>query len=60
MRDLVSMVLDLIGSLLIVAALAVWVSQYSLALALGVAGGGLLVLSWLPDSQILRRKRARR
>lgn len=48
--------LDLGGSLLIIAALAVAVGVVSIAGGLGVAGIGLLVLSWLIDKRAARRK----
>jgi len=44
--------LDLAGSLLIVAALAVFVAPYSLAGALGVAGAGLIAVSWVIDNPL--------
>lgn len=43
--------LDLIGALLVIAALAVFVSTFTIAGGLGVAGSGLLALSWLIDRQ---------
>lgn len=48
--------LDLLGSLLLVLAVAVWVAQWTLPGALAAAGLLLLVLSWLID----RRQRANR
>lgn len=48
--------LDLAGSLLVIAALAVAVGFISIAGGLGVAGVGLLVLSWLIDQRDARRK----
>jgi hypothetical protein len=47
--------LDLAGSLLIIAALAVAVAMFTIAGGLGVAGVGLLVLSWLIDQRATRR-----
>lgn len=42
-------ILDLIGSLLVIAAIALAVAAYSLPGALAAAGVLLLVLSWLID-----------
>ncbi|QIK83102.1 hypothetical protein [Sanguibacter sp. HDW7] len=50
--------LDLAGSLLIVAAIAVALAPVSLALALGAAGTGILALSWVIDKP--RRRKGRR
>lgn len=47
--------LDLAGSLFIIAALAVLVGTFTVAGGLGVAGIGLLVLSWLIDQRASRR-----
>lgn len=47
--------LDLAGSLLIIAALAVFVGMFTVAGGLGVAGVGLLVLSWLVDQRAAGR-----
>lgn len=47
--------LDLIGALLLITALAVFVSTFTIAGALAVAGIGVLVLSWLIDRQSTRR-----
>ena len=55
MYDLVTSALDLVGALLLVAALTVLVWPLSVAAALAVAGGGLLAVSWLVD--FLRRPR---
>ncbi|MHB1063539.1 MAG: hypothetical protein ACYC1Z_03435 [Georgenia sp.] len=63
MRDLITTVLDLLGMLLVVAGAAVWVGQWSTAGALTVAGGGLLLSSWVADrwqSWMARRKRGQR
>lgn len=49
--------LDLVGSLLVVAALAVFIAPFSVAGAIGVAGVGLLVLSILIDRGPIRRRR---
>lgn len=59
MRDLASTLLDLVGGLLIVAALALWVASFSLPLALAAAGAGMLLLSWLPESRLMNRRRTR-
>ncbi len=42
-------VLDLVGALLLIVAVAVLAWPVSAALALGLAGGGVLLLSWLAD-----------
>ena len=42
-------VLDLVGALLLIVAVAVLAWPVSAALALGLAGGGVLALSWLAD-----------
>lgn len=42
-------VLDLVGALLIVGALALVVAAWSVPAAIGVMGVGVLVLSWLID-----------
>lgn len=47
--------LDLIGALLLIAALAVFVSMFTIAGGLGVGGLGLLALSWLIDRQAAGR-----
>ena len=49
--------LDLIGSLCVIAALAVAVGIFSSAGGLGVAGVGLLALSWLIDRKASGRGR---
>jgi hypothetical protein len=49
--------LDLVGSLLVVVALAVFVAPFSVAGAIGVAGVGLLVLSIVIDRGPTRRRR---
>lgn len=53
MIALLTSVLDLVGMLLLVIALAVLVGTWSLPGALAAAGVGVLVVSWLVD----RRKR---
>ncbi|MEJ1087045.1 hypothetical protein WDU99_01795 [Microbacterium sp. Mu-80] len=52
--------LDLVGSLLVIAALAVFVAMFTLAGGLAVAGVGLLALSWLIDRQAAGRGREQR
>lgn len=47
--------LDLLGALLVIAALAVFVGGFSLAGGMGVAGLGVLVLSWFIDRQAADR-----
>jgi len=49
--------LDLLGSLLVIAALAVLVGTYSLAAGLAVAGLLLLALSYTIDRQAAARRR---
>lgn len=46
---MVTTVLDLLGALLLVVALAVLVWPASVAGAFGAAGAGVLVLSWVID-----------
>jgi VIT1/CCC1 family predicted Fe2+/Mn2+ transporter len=58
-RELITTILDLIGALLLVLAVAVWVAQFSLPAALAAAGLLLLGTSWLIDLR-LRRKAGRR
>lgn len=54
---MVTTILDLLGSLLLVAGLAVWLGALlGLAAGLVAAGVGLLVLSWIID----RPKKARK
>lgn len=69
MRELVAIVLDLLGGLLLVAAAAVWATRVDPALGLAVAGVGLLTVSWLGDragtwkprlQALAARRRARR
>ena len=49
MHQLLTSVLDLLGLLLLVAAAAVFVSEWSSPGALATAGVGLLLGSWLLD-----------
>lgn len=49
--------LDLIGALLVIAALAVFVATVTIAGGLAVAGVGLLALSWLIDRQAAGRRK---
>lgn len=52
MRDLITTILDFVGALLIVAALAVLGAELEftdLFRGLAVAGAGLLIVSWLFD-----------
>ena len=52
MRDLLTMVLDLLGAVLLVAAASVWAAELEVSAVvrgLGVAGGGLLFVSWVLD-----------
>lgn len=58
MRELVTTVLDLAGLLLLVAAAATLTSRVDPSLGLAVAGGGLLVVSWLGD--VMARRAAAR
>lgn len=58
MRDLLTTILDIVGALLLVAALAVLAAELAptdLFRGLAVAGAGLLAVSWLFD---LRRPKA--
>lgn len=58
MLDLLTDTLDLLGLLLIVAALAVGAGVLlGVTAALGVAGVGLLAVSWLVDRLLRPRKR---
>ncbi|WP_309129471.1 hypothetical protein [Microbacterium sp.] len=47
--------LDLLGALLVIAALAAFVGTFTIAGGLGVAGVGLLALSWLIDRRAAGR-----
>lgn len=49
MIGVLTSILDLLGLLLLVAAVAVLVGGWTLPGALGVAGVGLLAVSWLVD-----------
>lgn len=53
-------VLDLAGSLLVIAALAVFVGTFTVAGGLGVAGVGLLIFSWLIDQRATGRGKGSR
>jgi uncharacterized membrane protein YkgB len=46
-RELVTTVMEIVGGLLVVAALAVWAAAVALPLALAVAGVGMVAFSWL-------------
>ena len=49
--------LDLVGALLVIAALGVFVGAYSLPGGIAVAGAGVLALSYLLDLQAAARRR---
>ena len=49
MNRLITTALDLVGLLLVVAALSLLAATISIPLALGVAGAGTLAVSWLID-----------
>jgi hypothetical protein len=49
-RTNLTTVLDLLGALLVIAALTVWIAGHSLPLALAAAGASLLAFSWLTDT----------
>lgn len=58
MKASVTTVLDVVGSLLLVAACAVWAAALDvlpLVRGLAVAGGGLLLVSWFIDGAPLPR-----
>ncbi|WP_411732178.1 hypothetical protein [Paeniglutamicibacter sp.] len=46
---MITTLLDLLGALLVLCAVALFVAQWSIPGALGAAGAGVLVLSWLID-----------
>ena len=48
--------LDLLGALLVIAALAIFIATFTIAGGLGVAGVGVLTLSWLIDRQHTHRR----
>lgn len=54
MRSLLSSVLDLIGMLCLIAAVAVAVAPFTVAGAVAVAGIGLLAASWVIDRRVPR------
>jgi len=59
--QLVSTVLDLLGGVLLVAAVALLAWTVHPALGLAVAGGGLMIVSWLGDrARAAKRGRAAR
>lgn len=49
LHRLITTALDLVGLLLVVAALSLLAATISIPLALGVAGAGTLAVSWLID-----------
>lgn len=62
MKGLLTTVLDVLGSVLIVAAVAVLAFELeptALVRGLAVAGGGLLVVSWIADGAPLPKWRRR-
>lgn len=54
--SLLTTVLDLVGALLLIVAIALWVAVWSLPAGIAIAGVGLLVLSWLVDRRGRPRK----
>ncbi len=61
MSELLTTVFDLLAVLLLVAAAALWVAQYSIPGALAVAAVLLLLASWLVDQRLSRKfRKARR
>ena len=58
-KTLLMVVLDLVGAVLIVGAVAVLAAELAftdLVRGLGAAGFGLLVVSWIADRPVRRRK----
>lgn len=63
MRGLLTTVLDVLGALLIVVAVAVLAAELevtALVRGLGVAGVGMLIVSWVADGAPLPKRKGRK